>query len=113
MSLDRAISREADPGWLAWLIATLVDAAGSPVVDRPSLEQFLCSRRDLTKRLLSAPGNPWTLKVVHDAVSRPPADVLTDVLAVVEEALPKGRATPSSGGQAPMPSIGGWPAREG
>jgi len=34
-ALDRAIAREADPGWLDWLIATLRDADGPPVLDRP------------------------------------------------------------------------------
>lgn len=83
-ALDRAIAREADPGWLDWLIATLRDADGPPVLDRPSLERFLQRRREVTTRLLSRPGRPWTLLVIQDAVERCPEDVL----AAVRGALP-------------------------
>lgn len=85
-ALDRAIAREADPRWLDWLIATLRDADGPPVLDRPSLERFLERRRESATRLLSKPGRPWTLRVIHDAVERSPEDVLT----AVRGALPEG-----------------------
>jgi hypothetical protein len=84
-ALDRAIAREADPGWLDWLIATLRDADGPPVLDRPSLERFLERRRESAIRLLSKPGRPWTLRVIHDAVERSPEDVLTAVRGALRE----------------------------
>ena len=68
-AITRAVARERD-GWLEWLIGTLNDASGEPVIDLDSLSAYLYRRRDMTCRLLARHG--WRVVRLEDMTAVSP-----------------------------------------
>lgn len=79
-AIARAVARERE-GWLEWLIDSLNDASGEPVVDLDSLSAYFYRRRDLTCRLLARHG--WPVVRVEGVTGMSPEDLAGQAVAAL------------------------------